>query len=597
MADVDGAWRRRGLLLALGTCLPARLAHANTVHGESDGLAELVAAMTIAMVIGALGGSTYAPGLRPSPTTRRDRLGRWLARCGAALVLASACIVVYGATVETPSWWDEGLTALFGLYLSMGGGFVIGHAARLARGSPRSWWLAQLGAVGGMAALTIALGWDLRGGDWALAVIAIAAVISSLLVGSIAASRADVATAARAHGRTLRIALLFSATIVAGVGLWMRTMGPQDLARSDVSASPSGPWVMVWGEARWPARYEADYLMNVQTGRFVRHGGWISEDGRVAVWWPGSEDWERALPLFVRRLDSSDLGSHRLRSARADNRAWADVVLSPSGRFLLVHEREQFVVIDVETDHVTKRLDDVTPLGLRAWRLDDGGHLRLLLAPRTNWKQPSHRVELHDEDPEHQRLRVRGVVVAPSDMIDAKVDWMSFLDDERLRIAWRGLDRHRRLTLHDARDGRQLAIIADGDHWTPMTAMTLADRRLVHPGQGHESLEVLSPDGSLERIIEMPRANDTWFVGEESPGRIVVHASDHGRRRVMLVDIDEGEVCAIAADLEPVDRAWNVDYRVGTLATRLFRGTSDANGGELIEVDWDTGARRVVLPR
>jgi hypothetical protein len=582
-------------LLALMGCLPAAVARAHEVGGDAESLAEPAIILILAGAAGAFFGWRSAREATRSPATTRSRRDRWLAALLTTLLVTSTVITVLTATTREASWWASLLLALPNV--ALGSGFLLAHAARLARDSPRSWWPAEVGALAGVVALTLALGWDLGGGAWALASIAGATAILSLLAASIAAFRADAATAARAHGRTLRIALVLSAAVVTSVGVRLRMIGPRDLDRSDVTAWPSGEWVGVWGRARWPASFEPDYLLNVQTGRWIRHGAWISADGRIAAWWPESEDDERPRPVFVRSLHSPGLKQRRLRSVRADVRGFL-LLLSQSGRFLLVHEQGQLVVVDVEADRVTKRLEDVPGPGSRHWRLDDSGRVRLLFGPRETWELPSHRVEIHDEDPKHQGLRVSAVIEAPADMIDARADWTTFLGDERLRVGWRGLDQHRRLTLHDARDGRQLAVLADGDRDTPMTLMSLADGRLVHPGAGHDTLEVLSPDGVLERVVEVPRASsETWFVGEESPGRIVIHTEDRSGRRVMLVDVDHGEVCAVASDLEPVDRASDVDYRVGSLATRLFRGTSRSNYRQLIELDWATGTRRVVLPR
>lgn len=603
------------MLLAVLACLPAAAARAKVeyppewmVLGKANVLTLVTAVATV--LAGVQGWCLAHPAVR-EPGFLRTKRGRWMLLLGAAIGVAALRLSAF-ARAAPADWAAFGACTLLRCLACVAAALALGFAAGLARRSPRAWWLGEAVALLVVAGVATALGWNLGEGGWMIARIAIGLGVASLLAAGIAALRTE-ASAPAMHCRVLRSGLAVTLAMVAIAGARLRTMGPRGLDRSEAYGAPAGTWVNVHGFAGWPLPFEPGYLMDLESGRWIRLGvtryegclveppiGWLSAEGRLAAWSPTSMDGATPRAVFVADLDAPSPRPRRLACVRAD--AWRSIHLSPTGRRLLIPEEGRMALVDVAADHVVARLDDGSGGGLRTWRLDDAGRVDLARAMVDRRDRPLGCVELYTADIAHPTLHLVSAVEAPHLASPPKVAWMRFAGASRILIDWSGERGHATLALHDIESGALVASIVEPQGFRRDQVVSLRDDRLLHSARvdGLMSLVVYSGGGALERSIPLGTSEASLtLAGERSPARFVVGVSQDRESSVVLVDLDTGETESIAHGLACIDRLPDPDGGVGGPATRLFRETSDVDGshGALVELDWDTGARRVALPR
>ena len=167
--------------------------------------------------------------------------------------------------------------------------------------------------------------------------------------------------------------------------------------------------------------------------------------------------------------------------------------------------------------------------------------------------------------------------------------------DRIVTIAYR--DKAARLC--DGRTGAERARLAPGAADVSRWPGFLADGRIVlsEKSAATTRLLVFRPDGTPEGVVALPAGRFATLGGETAPGRLVVAVGDGSRYASHLVDLDSGTVRLLAEDLYPAARLsgppWelNAAPEVASEATRLFV----RDGKELVRLDPETGARRVLL--
>jgi hypothetical protein len=157
-------------------------------------------------------------------------------------------------------------------------------------------------------------------------------------------------------------------------------------------------------------------------------------------------------------------------------------------------------------------------------------------------------------------------------------------------------------SLHDARTGRRLRALAGEGPWRVNDALLLSDGTVaVVENDGSASRLRLAAEGQADRLIEFPGEFVVGVLGGELPGgRLgvgLVGATPGSGPRLdsavgdtVVVDLATGQLGRREAGLRPAVAGYGRAREVPA-ASSLF----ETQAGELVRLDFDTGARQVVL--
>ena len=392
-----------------------------------------------------------------------------------------------------------------------------------------------------------------------------------------------------------------------------------------MSPSPRDDWTTLSGRAASRGDDDALFLFKTSTGRFVKVKSAearpvFSADGRAAVWLEASRGLSFLSLLSRPEWMEGSRPARFYRFAPMESSAEpvaTDVLLSSAPRAWTVSaDGARVAAINEETD--TASANSVSVYELSTGRLlaaaaippNIGAHL-VFVAPdrlRIYLEEPSEsaasgearrRLGIHEMD-------VAGKTLAQTGQMGPFAGFLVLRTDAAASRAIAIDRRGRKMTLHDGRSGRQIAILSSGERRSRNAAF-LGDGRVaeVESSGAGARLRVFSPEGEEQKMVPL-RFGDGWRIalgGETAPGVVLVavrseSAAESKDSECLLVDTRTGQAQSIGKRIFPAaamawwghdDPSWYP--AAGSEATKLFLD----GRGSLIRLDPATGARRVIL--
>ena len=463
---------------------------------------------------------------------------------------------------------------------------------------------------------------------WRRAAIALACFLLGAVAAAgfaaVARGRADIRDAHRAFSRFLWPAAVGAAALFAAYAKWIVPVAPGDLAWIWVSPAPRGDWATISGRAPSRAGYNALFLLETSSGRAVKlKNGYarpvFSADGRAAVWLESSTSLS-----FLSLLSRPEwMGSSRpVRFYRfapgersADPAPTGVLFSSPPRAWAISSDGTRLAAVNDETGGASANVISVYELStarlLAAAAIPPnvGAHLLFLTPDRLRvYREESNEGRAANETPRRlaiSEMDVPGKKLTETGRMGPFAGFLVLRTDAGASRAIVLDPRGRRMTLHDGRSGRQIAILSSGERRSRNAAF-LGDGRiaLVESSDTGARVRIFSSDGE-ERMMVPIRFGPGWRIGlggETAPGVAVVairpDKSEWKDSECLLVDMRTGQTRTIGEHLFPAaamawwgrhDPSWYP--AAGSEATRLFL---DARGS-LLRLDPATGRRRVVL--
>ena len=186
------------------------------------------------------------------------------------------------------------------------------------------------------------------------------AVLSASAAG-IAAGRVD-----RRRVHAIFSTVLWSLTAIAiaaagGLELWIHSASPASIDTVfAVTAAPKGPWIEVAGLTGYRFGYTAEFLVDPESGRFLRLGGGLlaaeslaySADGRRAAWWEAESGGQYSgAHLAVLDLAAPGNRPRQTKIARPDR--WGGrLVLDRDGTRVAMLNDEQISIYEIASDRL-----------------------------------------------------------------------------------------------------------------------------------------------------------------------------------------------------------------------------------------------------
>jgi hypothetical protein len=375
---------------------------------------------------------------------------------------------------------------------------------------------------------------------------------------------------------------------------------PTGTPREIVAAigAPRGNWVMVsngFKGGEW-------FLADTRTGRVAWFLGtfWgprvFSANGRYAAWPAeiGSRD-----VLAIVALDGDSPPAVKLKLPQ--DATW--FALSPDGQAALAgvqaRDRHEVTVHDVPSGRRLFLVPSDGAVVAQAGFLDSG-RVRAFRG-RGDW------FEVLDVEVPSGRTDVVGRVDAPGHAwarAGAAEHWpygvyggfrLDSTGDRMVLVEALGrYGESSRVTLRNGKTGALVALLLAAATNTNSIHVAFSPVGIVVLDADVRQLSMFSDEGALKWQM----AQIDCIGGEPQPGRLVVC----GAGGAILVDTNDGRVLRREQDLWPIEVADDFDRPrdpvarsvVGSEGARLFL---DRNAGRLVELNPDTGARRVVLPR
>jgi len=426
------------------------------------------------------------------------------------------------------------------------------------------------------------------------------------------------------HGRTdprrshrLLSSVLWSLLLALAFGLegysrWAVAVAPADLLRiEEAIPAPAGNWVLVHGPAANRGGFSPAFLLDTQSGRFVRlpspaYRLWpipvhFSADGRRAVW---LERQGTALdsPRDLVLLDLARPGAEPVRTTLSFPSDPAAIALSPDGRRLAALDRSGRLTVDDLGQGARGQVRLLAAASLPAPNFQesrlqflDPSHLRYVHGIRTRDLERAREGGSADtgESVEVLDLEIgasRPEVVGRTAPLGARAWWGLSPDGRRLLVQRPDGSGE----IDDAKSGTRLATLAPDLR----VGGFLADGSIaaVAVGPDYRDLALLSPEGVELRRFHFAGARSLWLGGQPLPDHLAVlvlpkEHRDRGRRGSLLdLDLRTGGTRPLGSGgLRPLARP---SAAPGSVVSRLFLDGE----GRLVLLDPATGGERRVAP-
>lgn len=599
----DGAEARAvvALTLALAFALGAAIVHGATMIGRD--LAERRIGFYFSRPLSGLaiwGGKTIA--------------GVLLFALPPVLVLLPAVIAGWPGDILSALGSAQGAAAVLA-----GGAFLLAaaHAAGIAVRSRSPWIAADVAAL----AMTVLAVWYAVGTlvaeaaltpfRWLVVALVTIVFLSVHFAGAVqvCVGRTDSRRGHRALSLVLWGALLSAATLAVAFCRWVVDVTPAHLtAIQEVMIAPSGGAALVGGPARHRGDYHAFFLLDTETGRFVRVGpggarilATYSADGQILV--ARSQNAGRKTELteiFLGRVGPE--GPTLRPTSIALPTAWVRLVASPSGSRIATFSTGTLSVWQASGGRL-----------LASTRLaDTSGVVRTLFVSEGV-------VRTYRFVPAVPDGNAGDVVIDEFDVDSRSADsvgrisgaWrfdLMFADADAKgeRLLWHSRsDAGTELVVLDARSGARLFGLGAEGPKEHATGMFLANGGVAtaQTRQGEGSLRIFGAEGELLREVSLGPASGATLGGQPIPGSLLVGVSagetrESSSTRTELVDLAGGSRRLVGERMSPEGtRGWwgwsalNVAPVPGSFASRACRTAS----GALVEVDPMTGVQRVVV--
>jgi hypothetical protein len=481
-----------------------------------------------------------------------------------------------------------GLLAAIALLL-----LVAGHAAGVMVRARSPWLALDFAGLGLVAALFWSgnqLLW--REGavdvlDWGGLGFAAAAFVAASLAGlsQVALGRTDLRRGHRVLSLTLWAGLGLAVAVHAAYVRWALAVTPDDLVRiAGIVPAPAGSWIVVQGTARGRGGYLPVFLLDTDSGRFVKlppgtsnpwFGSLFSRDGSLALW-------REAIGGGAYELLTVDLRATqpRVRRTGLTYRGFGSYVLTPDGSRIAMVSGDAVSVDDLSSGR--KLAAAVLPrVSFDALRFLDPGHVRILRSALVD--EPGMpevwRFTTFDLDVARHRLRVVSRIELPGGS-----GFATMSPDGKTALLVQG--RGARVTrLADLETGRTSPLPRERDGF----GFLPDGRLLVYPDKGPTVLGIATPEGAEQFRVSLPgtrlrvgpqMARDQLAVAT-TPGAL---HKDYAAWTTWLLDLRSRQLREIGRGMVPV-------FSWGAVSERLYLRSR----GELLLFDPATGRRRTVL--
>jgi hypothetical protein len=436
-----------------------------------------------------------------------------------------------------------------------------------------------------------------------------AALLGCLLVTGavgVARGRTDPRRNHVAHSMTLWGLLAAVVTSLAGYTAFLLHPTPSSLRSVDVISLPrQGSWLEVGGRSSGRGDYQAGFLLDMTSGRFVRLGTlrpWdmpvdISADASTAAWLQADGDPNLA-PAQVMTLDLKAVSSRpRTTTIILPPGRRRDLALSPDGTRLAVRDKELVSVFQLGDGRV-----------LASVRLTAQGWARLNFVDKELLRVTQIRETKPGEPPETRiyRLELPGGALTETGRVTGR-SWaaQAVASDVpgRAMLVRSWSSDSARITLHDPWTGAQVRSLCSAGRDAILTPAFLSGDRLGvgEAVAGGARLRVFDANGEPVHTYELGKGYRVIIGGEVAPGLLalaVVRQQDVEswyKAEGLLLDLATGQSRSLGLGVVPAFRSWwfwnGRPAEPGSPASRLFRTST----GALAELDPATGRLRTIL--
>lgn len=417
----------------------------------------------------------------------------------------------------------------------------------------------------------------------------------------VAVGRTDVSRAHRAMSITFWAIVLGTLLLAALRLAWAAHASPRDIAAHRASFEPSGRWLLVSGESRRGGT--AAFLMDATDGRYLPLGierpWWMvgmafSADGTVAATpsiRSGSEGWV----LSVFDLGPGPLAGRDVVLESSPPPRWGSMLaLSPSGATVLLAHETGASLFDLATG---RRAATATTTGW--WRVCarflTETTVRVWLRPTAASPAdfPGARIRVVDLEADGTvRTKEFPLLVPGKGRGEWAVERSTVVDATGRRVLTGDAGWH----LRDGATGSLLATLAESSD--RVLATIAADGRiLLAEGAGaRTTLRVFSPDGVVlgDSLIDLVPAG-LGLGPEVSPSRVAVHGgASFADGETLVYDLTEQRVVEALPGLRPIGAGWGFESSPPPSRATASHVHFFVGGGNLVRIDFATGARRVV---
>jgi ABC-type transport system involved in multi-copper enzyme maturation permease subunit len=281
----------------------------------------------------------------------------WWGKVIAAGALLAACYIIIGfpALIIGVAAPRDAVEFLASVPLIAVGLFLLSHVIGTFVRSRSAWVLVDLMALAVVAATAWILTlWLLNGYAFELlrrlGEIFVAFVSLTVLAAGawqIAQGRTDRRRSHKELSRFLWTSIGGGLLIAAAYVTWVVSATPRDVPVPEYVNQSSGSWAFLAGRARNRVDYYAQFLYNIESGRFLRtpkmQSWWaagVSDNGRVAVWVVPSREGDE---VHLAQLDSP-----KLRDTETPFRLakWQFFTISPDGWRMATVDKQAILTID-----------------------------------------------------------------------------------------------------------------------------------------------------------------------------------------------------------------------------------------------------------
>lgn len=392
------------------------------------------------------------------------------------------------------------------------------------------------------------------------------AVVVIALIGAgawqLARGRTDLKRSHAEMSKFLWSAMAIGFIAVGAYAWWVLSAAPSDLEKPETFESAAGEWAAIGGPVRNRGDYFATFVMNVRTGEWTRFpvarwsGASFTHNGK-AIWATTPVLRSDATELYLQRfgIDARPVATGLTLSSRPDLVFSEDLTrVVELGRVIAVHElgsrrllasvrlpqRATYVrAFFVSRDLV--RLIAITNEGggqaaglqtLRIYELDVPSRK---LGQTGQWSTVARSLSV-TASPD-------GAALALGPIRGSEASGLVMLDGRTAAVRWTSAD----ITISGFRSVR-----------------VLNDGRVVvlQSGDSGRRVQVLGPDGTLQRSIELPRATYGFVAGDAGAGKVVISVRLHSEPErgpagwtALVIDIDAGAIVRTERDAQ-VEPAW-----------------------------------------
>jgi hypothetical protein len=436
--------------------------------------------------------------------------------------------------------------------------------------------------------------------EMAVAVLAAAVVVAS--AAAIAGGRVDRRRVHAIFSAVLWSLMAVAIAVTGGLVLWIRSASPASIETiSYLAAAPRNGWIDIAGCTRNRFGYAANFLLDADSGRFLRLGAGqlgarnlsFSADGRRAAWWePESGGQFSGAHLAMLDLTSRDSQARQTKISRQD--LWARLVLDEDGSRVAVLGYDQISIYEIGSDRLLAAVR-IPGRGLDIVRafFQAPSTFRFVTHPWPEYGEPEKMLEVMDFD-----LTLRKLVRRASWPVLSKFPLVLVSPSQDRLLITGSMEQSLRLVDLDL--GMELSRIPN-DPGRRFSVRFLDDGRFAALGVagGATTLRVFTVGGVELPAIPLGKSKVAILGDESAPGILIAAlGNSSSEMHAVSIDVDRAQSHVLGDHLRPAtfyEPVMTLDPsalpRAGSPATRLF----ETSTGGLVSIDPSTGTRKVIL--